>query len=1130
MSTFTRVVWFASFIALAAPMEALGTSGAAQENVPVFASTPVGQGGNAADSNSSSLLYSRANLEVKGVPLAEGLSKLRRTAGVLVAFSPSLIPAELRVSCDCREVTVKEAVETLLRNTRLEYTVLGDQLVIRQGLQPAEPPPPAAIALPAPEFRTVSRVVHGMGAPAAPVRRTGTVAGTVQAVGSGRPLPSVQVFVEGAGIGGLTDAGGRYALSGVPAGQATVSFRLIGYAPQDVVVTVRSGETTIQDVTLRERALDLDEIVVTGTAGGQQRRAIGNAVERLQAAELLELEAPANVSDFLSGRAAGVHIGLQSGNLGTGSRVTVRGASSLALGNNPMVYIDGVRMDADPNAGPPGHTNISRLNDLSMDQIERIEVIKGPAAATLYGTEALNGVIQIFTKQGTPGAPTYDFRVRQGVNWFLDAEGRMPTNYSVLGDGTVLSQHLLREENAAGRPMFRNGHIQSYSGEVRGGTDFITYFLGADVDDRKGIYRNNDTQRVSVRTNLRVSASENLDIRANVGYTTNDINLMGEGFSRSYGPIPMMLFGIPASRDTPTRGFLIVPPEYAEMIERNSATERSTVSLQFQHRWRDQLTQRLTVGTDVADERVREWTPRLAEGVHPFFEQNSVGLIRLWERRALNQTADYAASYDLEPSENLTTQFSVGAQYYHRQNLQTTAVGEDLAGPTVSTVGAAARTTGGESFVENKTFGVYGQATVGWQNRMFVTAALRGDANSAFGEDFSAVYYPKLSGTWVVSEESWWDVARVNDLRLRAAWGMSGLQPAAFAAIQTWIPITGPQEAPGVSPGNPGNPELEPEKGQELELGFDASLLDDRLGLEVSYYRQVTKDAIIQTRPAPSTGFFQQRFVNLAEVSNRGLEVNVRGRPVARERLNWDLGFQVGQNKNRLEDLGGRDPITATTMSRHREGFPLGSYFSKQIAQAEWQDGQIVNVLCHGGEENNHQLVPCSQAPSLFIGPPGPVWEGGLTSTLAAGNLRLHAHVAFAFDSRRWNITSWARDDVYRNSEFAVQHHQGTLDPIHAAYIINANTTDFGRQWVERDDFVRLREISAVYTFPSSLSNRFGASRSSVGIAARNLWYWVHSEFRDLDPESNRLGNPWDSVQTLTPQLTSLVTTFSVSF
>ena len=962
--------------------------------------------------------------------------------------------------------------------------------------------------------------------------RTDTITGTVTAEGTGRQLAGVQVFVEEHGIGGLTDASGRYTLPALPPGEVTVSFRLLGYAPQDAALTVRVGDTVVHDVILRQRALDLDEILVTGTAGGQQRRAIGNVVEQLRTSDVLEVEAPANVSDFLSGRAPGVNIGLQSGNVGTGSRITVRGASSMALGNSPMVYIDGVRMDASANAGTPGHTNISRMNDLSMDQIDRIEVIKGPAAATLYGTEALNGVIQIFTKQGTAGAPTYLVRTRQGVNWFLDAENRMPTNYSVLGDGSVLSQHLLREEDAAGRPIFGTGRIQTYMAEVRGGTDFVTYYVGADVDNREGIYRNNDQRRTSLRTNLQVTASENLSIQANLGYTQNDINLAGEGFSRSYGPIPMMLFGIPESRDTPTRGFLIVPPEYAEMIERNSATERPTGSIQLQHQWRNALTQRLTIGTDIADERVREWTPRLPEGVHPFFEENSVGLIRLWERRRTNRTADYAASYDLDLTADITTQVSFGAQYYHMENLETSAVGEDLAGPTVSTLGAAARTTGSESFVENKTFGVYGQTMFGWQNRLFVTAALRGDANSAFGEDFSAVYYPKVSGTWVVSEEDWWDFAGIDELRLRGAWGRSGLQPAAFAAIQTWVPITGPEEAPGVSPGNPGNPELEPEKGSEIEVGFDASLFEDRLSLEVTYYNQTTEDAIVQTRPAPSSGFFQQRFVNLAQVSNSGIELKVEGRPLVRDRFNWDLGFQVGQNKNRLDDLGGMEPLTATTMSRHREGYPLGSYFSKQIVQAERVDGEIMNVLCAGGPENNDQPVPCDQAPSLFIGPPGPVWEGGITSTVSSssGNLRLHAHVAFAYDSRRWNITSWARDDVYRNSEYAVEHAEGTLDPIHSAYIMNANTTDFGRQWVERDDFVRLREVSASYTLPPEFSARVGASRSSISVAARNLWYWAHPEFRDLDPESNRLGNPWDSVQTLTPQLTSFVTTFSVSF
>jgi TonB-linked SusC/RagA family outer membrane protein len=852
--------------------------------------------------------------------------------------------------------------------------------------------------------------------------------------------------------------------------------------------------------------------------------------------QILEVEAPASFSELLAGRAPGANVQLGSGIVGIGGPVRIRGTSTLSLAGDPLIYVDGVRVDNASQVGPPQHSRASRLNDFNPEDIESIEIIKGPAAATLYGTEASNGVIQIITKKGRLGETRIDLTFRQGVNWFMNPGGRIEPNYSIDTDGTVIRQHLWEEENAAGRDIFRRGHIQSYNVNVRGGEERFSYYLSLDVDDEEGIYPNNQLTKIGARINLSTALSDNLDIEANIGFVNNDTELAGEGFTETMGVIPSIVFGIPLLKDTPTRGFLNCPPETCAEVKRFADVDRTTVSVQATHRPLSWLTHRLIIGTDMTDDNSSQLYPRLPPGSPNFWGGRSTGEKTIWRRRATNQTFDYGATaaFELSPTVNSTTSF--GVQYYGKKVEEAQALGRDLPSPVVSTVSAAAVSFGDESFLENNTVGGYGQQQFAFNDRIFVTGALRADANSAFGENFEAVFYPKVSATWVVSDEPFWNVGLVNQLRLRGAWGMSGLQPDVFAAIRTYQPVTGPGDEAAVTPGNIGNPDLEPEKGQELELGLDAGLFDDRFAVQFTYYAQRTKDAILLRNVAPSEGFPGSQFVNIGELSNKGIEIQMDARPLAAQNVVWDLGLSVSKNTNRIESLGGLPPIAAGAIGTqwHYEGYPVGGFWDQKVVQAERDaNGDIVNVLCAGGPENNDQPVSCDVAPPVYLGPPGPTWEGGFRNTLSLfRNLQLHAQVIFQFDSRRFNITSWGRDVIIPNGENTVKRHEKTLDPIMDA------SWDLGEPWVERDDFIKLRELSATYTLPSQVAERFGASRASISIAGRNLAYWAHPEFRDFDPEMRRTGNTsgarqatWShSTQSLTPQLASVVMTVRLTF
>jgi len=259
-----------------------------------------------------------------------------------------------------------------------------------------------------------------LGAVALPAQSTGTVSGRV--VGEdGLPLSQAQLILVGTGLGTRTGDIGQYTIVNVPAGQYRLRAQLIGHRPSEVPITVTAGATVSQDFSMRKQALALDAIVVTGTAGAARQREVGNSIAQIDMSKLKE--APATVGDLLQGKAPGLQVMQSSASAGSGSMIRLRGNVSVAMSNQPLIYVDGVRLRSDgyqrnvPPSGSDlrsGNDIASPLNDVNPNDIERIEIIKGAAAATLYGTEAAAGVIQIFTKRGQSGKPQWTMQVDQG--------------------------------------------------------------------------------------------------------------------------------------------------------------------------------------------------------------------------------------------------------------------------------------------------------------------------------------------------------------------------------------------------------------------------------------------------------------------------------------------------------------------------------------------------------------------------------------------------------------------------------------------------------------------------------------------------------------------------------------------
>jgi TonB-linked SusC/RagA family outer membrane protein len=960
----------------------------------------------------------------------------------------------------------------------------------------------------------------------------GSVGGLVVSSETARPLTDATVEVVGTGLGTYTNERGRFLLTGVPGQEVELRVSLLGYATATVSADV--GDMNLQ-IQLSPSAIELDRIVVTGTPGEQTRRALGNTMATVDASQVMETAPIQTLSELINGRAAGVAIINTTGMVGGASRVRIRGASSFSLSNEPLVYIDGVRVNNDQSSGPTnqafGSASLSRWNDLNPDDIESIEIIKGPAAATLYGTEASNGVVQIITKRGRAGAPRFNLTVRQGANWFANPEGRLWENfYDVGGDGTVESIDLVELEEERGNQIWRTGHVQQYDLSVSGGQNILKYYLAGNMDLSEGVEPENSVEKYGMRANVSITPSNEWDIRGNLSYLTGRTNVPLE--AGGGGLTWTTYFARPDELGTPRRGFWSGTPEaYTALWDIWQDVDRTTLGATVNHRPWENFTQRLTIGFDHTREQDNEFMAHDPEWLY-FFSFADRGYRWTRERNVDYTTVDYAATFNYPINDDISTSTSVGGQYYSRKTHLVSVYGEAFPTPGLTSVRATTQNRDAdETSVENTTIGLYVQEQISWKDRLFLTAALRGDDNSAFGVDYDFVTYPKISGAWVLSEEDFFEVDQVNTLKLRAAYGQSGQQPDAFVAIRTLSPVPGPDNVGTVTPDNLGNPDLGPEKGSEIELGFDAGLFSDRVGIEFTYYRQTTEDAILLREIAPSSGFSGSQWVNAGEIRNSGIEMLVRGRAWETERHSLDLTLNLSTNENEVVSLGDvtdEDFISPGRYLRHQVGYPVGSWFSKRVVSADLDaNGIATNILCDDGQGGS---TDCATAPEVYLGRNTPSMEGGFGSSLTLfNNIRLHAQ--FDFKTGFSKLDGNYRVRCFFFSECRENWFPEEFDPVKIAEIQAAGP--YVDVLVDDGDFLKFRELSLSYTVPSEWVTKIGAQRGTITFAGRNLYTWT--KFMGLEPESTFNGGSrggsfslWE--QNVLPQLTQFVATFNVTF
>ncbi|HEX6049852.1 MAG TPA: TonB-dependent receptor plug domain-containing protein, partial [Gemmatimonadaceae bacterium] len=690
----------------------------------------------------------------------------------------------------------------------------------------------------------------------------GTITGRAVDAASQRALPDVQVSVVGTQRGAITNEEGEYRIVNLTPGTVTVRAQRIGYAPVTQSVTVTAGGTATANFVLAATAIQIDEVVVTATGESQRKRETGNTVATVTPSTE-RLATTTNIADVLQASAPGVYVNSSGGTQGSASRIRIRGASSLSLSNEPLLIIDGVRANNEiqgtGSIGVGGQTT-SRLNDINPDDIEAIEVIKGPAAAALYGTAGANGVIQIRTKRGRAGKARWQVYAEGGQQ--RDVED-YPANFATVGIvnsngdrtiGCTLDAQTRRlctpkpDSTVSHNPLeaanpYVTGKTSSVGASVSGGGDVAAYFVSADYDDDEGIFEPNTFQRWSTRMNLTGQFRENVSAQLSTSYVGSRLEFP-QNDNNVLGILGGGLLGS-AFDDPVSRGYIVgqtVQELYAIDVREN--VERFVGSAPIVWQVSPWLTANATVGVDFFNRRNKQTVPpgKVFFGALPEGQRNA-NSADLWSYTA-NGSA--TAAFNLTPTIRSTT--TAGIQYTRDLVEGVRAQGAKLLGGTGSLQGASARFTVGETNTDNRTYGGLISQQFAWRDRLFLTAALRTDRNSAFGEDFGFVTYPAASLSYVISDEDFFPKSTfLNSLRLRSSYGEAGKQPQFRNAITFFntqtVTIDG-SDQPGITVGGTGNLDLRPEVSREVDGGFEAGFFNSRVGLEVTYYSKTSQDLL----------------------------------------------------------------------------------------------------------------------------------------------------------------------------------------------------------------------------------------------------------------------------------------------
>lgn len=914
------------------------------------------------------------------------------------------------------------------------------------------------------------------------------------------PLPGVNVQVKDTFFGTATDLDGYFKLELENMESATLVFSFVGYKTKEVSVSESSKNMLIR---LDEDVFRGSEIVVTGLAASVKRENLANSVASVSAEELLPAPTQ-SMESALSGKFAGISVSQNTGAPGGGINVNLRGVSTIEGSTQPLYVVDGVIVNnsaiqsgidivtAATGAGSrnPQGQPVNRVADINPNDIQNIEVLKGASAAAIYGSKASNGVVIITTKKGQAGHTRINFRQQTGFSTILNKLGTRKFTAETAEETYGPQGRELYEANG-GRFIDQEevlygeeGLLSLTSLNISGGNNRTNFYVSGTLQDDQGIIKNSGYQRAAGNLNLSHKFSEKLDVdvnaslirtRADRGITGNDNTNTTFGFSLAFTPSFIDLR--PKNGVYPDHPFNPSNPVHTrDVLTNREEVTRTINSMRLKYNVMRSETQNLDFivqsGFDYFTQQNDVVSPPVLQ-----FERNSSNPGRSLDGKTTNLSWNmYFNLAHLFIMGDMSFQTSAGLQF---ENLEQDNVLVSSRGitPTQTNITQAAAVDVFQTSIRQYDRGFYIQEEFNYADMLFLNAGLRADRSSAHGDVEKFFMYPKAAASLRISEMDFWaDMQKtLSEFKVRVAYGETGNAPPPLAKYVELTPNNIDGSAGAWFKQLRGNKDIKPERTREVEVGFDATIMEDLANIEFSYYRQDITDLII-TPDLPSSSGFTEEYVNAGEMLTQGLELGIRAIPVRTADFRWNSTVSWYKTWSEITKLD-VDPFNIGGFATF-----LGTY----RIQEGWSPTAIV-----GAERN-------PDGSFVEIGNETPDFELGFNNRFTLSDFEFGFHFHWKEGGDVINLGKLITDLGGTTEDYDTGAAANRLDQLGV-------TTS---QYVEDGSYIKLREAYVTYNVPASfLEGAFGnmVHYMRLGLTGRNLL--MITDYTGYDPEVSQFGN-----------------------
>jgi TonB-dependent starch-binding outer membrane protein SusC len=1073
----------------------------------------------AGDLNGQNPLEKQITLKEENVELKKMLNKIERIAQVKFAYSPFIVNASQHVSIVAKDRQLGDVLASLLTPLNISFEVISGRISLFK----------SAAKDSTSSTNDDSDIDY-------PANTAIQVSGNVLDENS-QSLPGVNVLEKGTTNGTSTDQDGRFTIT-VTDESAVIVVSFIGYTTQEIV----AGKQTELTVTLKPDIKSLEEVVVVGY-GTQKKGDLTGSVSKVKEGEIKAIPVVA-LDRAMQGRAAGVLVTANSARPGGGSTIRIRGTGSVNAGNEPLYVIDGY---------PTGD-----LNSINPNDIESLEILKDASATAIYGSRGSNGVVIVTTKRGTTDQSAIDFDSYYGVQTvrykipllnsqdyarFVN-EARINGGGSAYFDGSATDRPLpenITQNTDWQDEVLRQAPIQSYQLSLSGGENKTRYAISSSYFDQQGIVLNSYFKRYTLRANLdrEVSAKLKVGLSMQGAYTTsNSARTETDGGANSGVTNAALNFAPHFQVYNPDgsynryqgvlNGNLVDNPVgLAKEITNQFNVFRLLANTYLDFRIIEGLNFRTTFGADLNNGKSNFYAPRkIGLGA------NTNGSASISTFQNLNWLNENTLSYSKTINQDHSLSALLGYTIQGYKNESVTANGANFSNDfaTYNNLGAGATLQASSSTVSKWALASYlARVNYDFKNRYLLTLTARRDGSSRFGENNKFGFFPSAAFAWKVTNEGFMQNQRIiSDLKLRVSYGVSGNQEIGdYRYYSTIVNTSAALGNPsllnnGGAPNAIANPDLKWETNAQLDIGVDASFLNNRVQLTADVYRKVTSDLLFSVN-VPVTSGYTTSLQNIGEVENKGIELELKTINVDKGGFKWISEFNLAFNQNKILTLDGRSQFTAGEGSGHLQVFntvllkvgePLGNFYGRQVdglfqttddiaasAQPTAKPGDLKykDINGDGRIDDNDRTIIGNGLPDSF---------GGFNNTFTYKGFELNVFMQGSFGN---SILNFGRFDLYNlngnNNQSADVLNRWT--PANTdTEIPRANSTGGQRILssfhIEDGSYIRIKNISFSYSLPASLTERINIRKAKIYVAAQN-WF-TYTDYKGFDPEVSRFG------------------------